>query len=299
MNIFFVGGLSGSDDVLWASLVLAEHPSFIDVEYQWNGGRGAKQLYAEAERHYVHTDSQNHTLLFWDTNKKYTATISVTLWIAASARLYEVMPDEPRYLHNALSSLDALTFSPDGDPQNALLTADGHVYDGRSKNKNVPNRFEWSYNAGAALGALSSLFRTTGERKFLDQAEAVAKQSVQVFFGSSGVLHEQRAVLNDDQKSFKGIYLYYLRDFCRTRLQTAPAGEKPPEWIVKLRKTALEHSQWLVANRLTPQGFCAFWGELDAQTSCESKGAYVPQGMMTASQLFNLALFLKENVPES
>ena len=121
-------GLSGSDDVLWACLALTQFPSFLDVDYTMVGLRGVRQLYKEAEYHYINHIG-NLTELYWNTNKDYTATIGISLWVAASARLYEAT-QEPRYLSNALSAYEALTKAPqkDGTP---LITSDGEVFDGR------------------------------------------------------------------------------------------------------------------------------------------------------------------------
>lgn len=40
-------GLSGSDDVLWATLMLVNQDDLVDTRYEWCGARGARQLYAE------------------------------------------------------------------------------------------------------------------------------------------------------------------------------------------------------------------------------------------------------------
>lgn len=271
-------GLAGSDDVLWATLMLVDQPGMLDSPYRWNGARGAKQLFAEAENHYVDRQG-NMTALFWDTNADYIATICITLWISAAAKLHE-KTREPRYLQHALSGVGAILHG-----ENPLITGTGHVYDGRHIAGWI-NTVEWSYNAGVALGALTALYRGTQDMHYLLIAERIAQTAVQVFW-QSGHLSESVATLNRDQWLFKGILLHHMGEFLHVLLAD---GRAPPHWVVQLHGILARESQWLVAERLSPAGFCVYWGEQDAANTCSNVSplTFSPQGLATAATLFSV-----------
>jgi hypothetical protein len=116
-------GLAGSDDVLWATLMTVERSDLVDVPYRWNGARGAKQLFGEVEKHFLE-QSGNATDIFWDTNRLYTATIGVSLWVAACAKLSRVTGDK-KFLNYAVGAVGTLLH---GDKP--LISQTGHVFDG-------------------------------------------------------------------------------------------------------------------------------------------------------------------------
>lgn len=287
-------GLSGSDDVLWATLVLVDHSDLIDSGYAWTGARGARQLFAEAKGHFMHRVG-NHTELYWDTNREYTATIGLTLWIASAAQLYS-RTREPMYLADALSAVGALLNpknASDGvTAASALITNDGHVFDGRSIYGKL-NPMEWTYNSGVALAALTALYSATQKEAYLLLAERVAQTAIQTFIAKRGHVAERLASLNRDQFSFKGILLHFLSKFLAVVLENR--GGRVPRWVVMLKDVLERECEWLVNNRLKKHGFCVYWGEPEADTTCEIIGrmTYAPQGMATASQLFHLTAQLQ------
>jgi predicted alpha-1,6-mannanase (GH76 family) len=275
-------GLSGSsDDLLWATLAMLSWstPRFLDLEYRVNGARGAVQLYAEAEKHFA-VRSGNTTSLYWDTNKRYQSTISVTLWITASCELYQ-KTGEARYLENGLSGFRGLT--------QLGLISHGQVFDGVHTNlgHGTLGTEKWTYNAGVALGALTELYRSTNDVRFLTIGQEIAELAVTDFWETNGEhLHELRGGdLNTDQFSFKGILLHYLARFVRVLSKT---GRLDLAWARKLKATCQQESSWLVAHRLRDDGFCVYWGEPVAQHRCNENSSYPPQGMVGASQLFML-----------
>lgn len=287
-------GLSGSDDVLWATLVLVDHSDLIDSGYAWTGARGARQLFSEAKDHFMHRVG-NHTELYWDTNKDYTATIGLTLWIASAAQLYS-RTREPVYLADALSAVGALLHSKNASDGvtavSALITSDGHVYDGRSIGGWV-NTMEWSYNSGVALAALTALYTATQKEAYLLLAERVAQTAVQSFIGARGHIAERAAHLNRDQFSFKGLLLHFLGELLAVLLENR--GGRVPRWVVMLKDVLERECEWLVSNRLNERGFCVYWGESGADSTCRTidRMTFAPQGMATASQLFHLTAQLQ------
>jgi len=287
-------GLSGSsDDVLWATLAILQYsPSFLDMDYRINGARGAVQLYSEAEKHFV-VRIGNMTSLFWNTKKEYQSTISITLWITASCKLHVLTGDE-RYLENAKSGYRTL------EQLNLLLH--GQVFDGVKNNSVFQTR--WTDNDGMALGALTALYQSTHDDRFLALGEEVTKSSLE-YFWQNGHLREtgmMGELLYPDQYSFKGLFLHYLARFLAVaRLDS--------EWVGQLKAKCEEECKWLLEHRLRKDGFCVYWGEHSAEKYCSERETeiereserdpYAPQGMVAASQLFMLTHQLQTFVKES
>eukprot|EP00941_MAST-03F_sp_MAST-3F-sp1_P005376 g5376.t1 len=274
-------GLSGSDDILWATLAMNQYPHFHNLNYRLNGARGAIQLYDEVEDHYVLHTNQNTTSLYWSTNKQYQSTISLTLFITASCELYNRVGSE-RYLKNALSTFETL--------EETKLIEDGYVYDGINSKSVVSQRL-WTYNSGMALGAFTELYRATSRSSFLKQAEEIAKRAI-VTFWDIHLGERDVPSLNLDQFTFKGLFLHYLSSFLKEMKRVGFVTED--NWIQSLKEKVENEVQFLIQKRLSGKGFCAYWGEAPAEFKCEEAQSYKPQGMCTASQLFVLADVLRK-----
>lgn len=121
-------GVSGSDDIEWAGLGLVaayrftKNPVFLDKEYEWNGARGSKQLYAEIYEDFY--DFENGGI-YWDTNRHYKGSISNSLWVLWSAEMYEAT-GEKKYLDEALKVQDWIVNI------GKVVLKTGTVYDGFS-----------------------------------------------------------------------------------------------------------------------------------------------------------------------
>jgi len=75
----------------------------------------------------------------------------------------------------------------------------------------------WTYNQGVILGALTDLYKVTGDSSYLSQAEAIADANNSTNIDEDGVLYEKGCEPSNscggDGSQFKGIYmknLYYL-----------------------------------------------------------------------------------------
>ncbi len=75
-----------------------------------------------------------------------------------------------------------------------LMNSDGMYYDHLDDSGSV-NTALWSYNQGTMIGAGVLLYRITGDRTYLQQAEQTATASVS-FYGSDGNLYHQPDVFN-------------------------------------------------------------------------------------------------------
>lgn len=131
-------------------------------------------------------------------------------------------------MRNAIGGMHALLRPREHD--RTLLTVDGHVHDGWSSGG--ISLQEWTYNAGVALGALSSLYLATNDSNFLMLAESVAKTSSTLFWQSGHLAEIDLSSLNLDQYSFKVLSISFsivscffvllifnkklIREFCYT-----------------------------------------------------------------------------------
>ena len=98
-----------------------------------------------------------------------------------------------------------------------LIDADkGYVYDGVSLNDNCTSvsHYQWSYNQGTALQAVAALWNATGDQKWKDETNLIAKGVG--FFFKNGVAYEancedqpqgSQAACTMDQKSFKNVLI--------------------------------------------------------------------------------------------
>jgi hypothetical protein len=135
-----------------------------------------------------------------------------------------VLTGDERYLENAKSGYRTL------EQLNLLLH--GQVFDG-VRNKSV-FQTKWTYNAGMALGALTALYQSTHDDKFLALGEEVTKSSFEYFWQNghlreSGMMEE---LLYPDQYSFKGLFLHYLARFLAVARH---ASRLDIEWVGKLK----------------------------------------------------------------
>lgn len=80
-------GASGSDDIEWVGLGLinaykfTNNKVFLDMDYQWNGARGVKQLYIEV-KNYLDVKRGG---IYWDLNRTLKSAISSSLWVLLSS----------------------------------------------------------------------------------------------------------------------------------------------------------------------------------------------------------------------
>jgi predicted alpha-1,6-mannanase (GH76 family) len=153
---------------------------------------------------------------------------------------------------------------------------------------NAVNEFEWSYNAGVAISAMTQLSLVTNNERYMLVAERVLQAAVQHFW-RSGHLGESTSYLNRDQVLFKGILLHYVSEFLRVFFREK---RKVPHWLVSFLAVLEIESQFVVRERLFDDGVCTYWGEFGANETCHANArgtsAFAPQGLICAARLFAL-----------
>ena len=114
--------LSGSDDCAWAGLGLlslfneSKNPKYLYMSPKWYGAKGSKQLW-EKSLVYVADDGS----LFWNADRSYQPTISSTLWMLWSLKMYSATKEE-FYMQHALKTYHWIMSNK--------LVVNGMVFDG-------------------------------------------------------------------------------------------------------------------------------------------------------------------------
>jgi predicted alpha-1,6-mannanase (GH76 family) len=153
-------------------------------------------------------DKEGGVMWCLDADKMKPNAISNSLFVILAARLYD-RTHESVYLQWAKRDLDWLYAKKLYDGT-GVVDAPGHHGD------------YWTYNQGAYIGALTSLYQATADTKYLDEAVTVAN-TVLTRAGlvtADGVLVEKLGVSGWDPGLFKGVsvrYLGQLRDVLAAR----------------------------------------------------------------------------------
>lgn len=159
--------------------------------------------------------------IWWDKDKTYKNAIANELFLEVAARLHQRTPGDivgggsgPRYT----SYIDWANKEWQWFKNSGMLNASNLVNDGLDGGTCANNgRNPWTYNQGVILGALTDLYKITGDASYLAQAEAIADANNRTNIDDNGILYEKGCEPSNscgtDGPQFKGIYmknLYYL-----------------------------------------------------------------------------------------
>ncbi|KAH7328317.1 glycosyl hydrolase family 76-domain-containing protein [Stachybotrys elegans] len=148
--------------------------------------------------------------IYWNKDRRYVNAITNELYLFVAAALARRIPDNPSYLETARNQW--AWFDRSGMINDDNLINDG--LDGECRNNGLQT---WSYNQGVILGALTELWRATGNDRLLDRATTIARAAIDHLANGDGVLVEtDRCELRDghcgrDGQQFKGIFVRNLR----------------------------------------------------------------------------------------
>jgi len=166
-------------------------------------------------------DSTCNGGIWWSKDKTYKNAITNELFLQVALRLHQRTPDDTiggvggpqqtSYIDWAIK--DWRWFRMSGMINSSNLVNDG--LDSGTCQNNGQNT--WTYNQGVILGALTDLYKSTHNRSYLSQAEAIANANDETNIDDNGVLYEKGCEpdnsCGNDAPQFKGIYiknLYYL-----------------------------------------------------------------------------------------
>ena len=159
--------------------------------------------------------------IWWSKHKTYKNAIANELFLEVTARLHQRIPGDtvgggsgPRHT----SYIDWANKEWQWFKNSGMLNASNLVNDGLNRRTCANNGLNpWTYNQGVILGALTDLYKVTGDSSYLSQAEAIADANNSTNMDDDGVLYEKGCEPSNscggDGSQFKGIYmknLYYL-----------------------------------------------------------------------------------------
>lgn len=159
--------------------------------------------------------------LWWNTSRNYKNAITNELFLLAAARLH-------RRANNGTgpgSYYDWAQREWNWFKNSGMINAQKFVNDGLNGACANNGGITWTYNQGVILGGLVELYRITGDRGYLLNAEQIAEATTSGQVYSGGILREPCEIsgnCNNDQLIFKGLFAQGL-----ARLYNADRGNKP------------------------------------------------------------------------
>jgi predicted alpha-1,6-mannanase (GH76 family) len=142
--------------------------------------------------------------VWWDFRRGYKNAIPNELFLTFAARLYQRVPDEESYLTWAMREWEWFR-------QSGMINASHLINDGlhNCQNNGGPT---WTYNQGVILGGLTDLYRITGEKDYLHEAEGIADAVLTLLVNDEGILIESCEATGCDSNGaqFKGIFMRNL-----------------------------------------------------------------------------------------
>lgn len=167
---------------------------------------------AETEADYIHQDwdSTCGGGVWWQRDpRSYKNAIANELFLELTAWLHNSIPGDTKYL--AWANAEWSWFSHSG-----MINKDNLVNDGLGNDCRNNHQPTWTYNQGVILAGLAQLYRATGNRALLTEAERIATAATSHLV-IGGVLSEpcQSDVCADQfgtsAQSFKGIFVRDLK----------------------------------------------------------------------------------------
>lgn len=221
----------------------------------------AKALFAENTTGW---DSTCGGGLWWNKDRRYKNAITNELFLLSAAQLH-------RRASNGTgpgSYYDWAFREWNWFRNSGMINGSRMVNDGLGDNCANNGGITWTYNQGVILGGLVELYRITGDRGYLWQAEQIAEATINNQVHAGGVLREPCETwgsCDGDQRMFKGIFAVGL-----ARLYFADPGNKPA-YGAFLRRNA--DSVWN-ADRDGSNGFGLSWvgpvGAVDQATQASA-----------------------------
>lgn len=147
--------------------------------------------------------------VWWKKERTYKNAITNQLFMTVAIRLHQRSPGDGRYMQWANRTWQWLQ-------NTGMLNRQNLFNDGLDDNCRNNGQTTWTYNQGVILGALVDMYRTTNDRGYLNQAEAIADAAI-ASLAPNGVLREPcEPDCGDDGPQFKGIFMRNLAYLYKT-----------------------------------------------------------------------------------
>lgn len=180
--------------------------------------------------------------IWWSKDRRYKNAIANELFLSVAAHLAaRVKGGERRARYLRWAGREWQWFSHSG-----MINGDEQVNDGLSQSCGNNHQTTWSYNQGVILGGLAALYRLTGSRDLLREADRIAAATLAspVLTDAHGILHDpcEPGGCGGDGTQFKGIFMRNLaelyrvspgeryRAFIAANAESIAGGMQPPEY---------------------------------------------------------------------
>lgn len=155
------------DDVLWWGL------AWVNAYDLTNETKYLDMAMIDADYCYGFKDNVCGGGLWWSTDKDYKNAIPNELFIKLAAALHNRIPNDTKYLSQAVEVWNWFKRS-------GMINEENLINDGLTDDCKNNERVTWSYNQGVILGGLLELYKATLNQTYLDEAEKI----VQAVFNS-------------------------------------------------------------------------------------------------------------------
>lgn len=149
--------------------------------------------------------------VIWDIpDLSYKNAISNELFIKLTASIHNRIPDDTKYLDQALQAWTWFN-------QSGMINSQNLINDGLTDTCTNNGDTVWTYNQGVILGGLTELYFATGNGTFLSTAKKIADAVVSsAELSPNGILTESCELTGEDcdnnQQAFKGIFTRNLAE---------------------------------------------------------------------------------------
>lgn len=145
--------------------------------------------------------------IWWNKTHTYKNAIANELFLKVAIELYERAPSHPSYLSWAMKEWSWFQGS-------GMINSSHLINDGLNSSCQNNGETTWTYNQGVILGGLVGLYRVTGARTYLNQAQEIANAAMATLVDKSGILVEigchPAGECGADGSQFKGIFMRNL-----------------------------------------------------------------------------------------
>jgi len=172
--------------------------------------------------------------VIWNIHNPYKNAVTNELFIKVTASLHNRIPGDTHYLERAIRAWEWFEAS-------GMINSENLINDGLTDDCVNNGDVTWSYNQGIILGALTELYRATGDREYLERARELADASTtSTYLHPNGVLTEpcEADGCGADGPTFKGVYVRNLAE-----LNSALPGRPYQAYLRKQAHTSYVHDR--------------------------------------------------------
>jgi predicted alpha-1,6-mannanase (GH76 family) len=149
--------------------------------------------------------------IWWRKDKHYKNAIANELFLLVAIRLHQRTPEDG----GPGSCLDWAIREWAWFKKSGMINSHNLVNDGLNRSCENNRQTTWTYNQGVIVGALTELYKSTGDVAYMHEAISLADAAMATLSNSRGILAElcePNGCGGADVPQFKGIFVRYLAD---------------------------------------------------------------------------------------